>query len=76
MKAVAQALGVTPKTVRKWRDRFAAEGARGLTDRSSRPRPSPSRLDATVEAEIETLSHQRMTGPAIARRPISIVSRA
>ena len=74
--AVAQALGVTPKTVRKWRDRFAAQGAAGLADRSSRPRRSPSRLDVAVEAEIDLLRRQRMTGPAIARRvgrPVSTV---
>jgi hypothetical protein len=31
----ATALGVTAKTVRKWRDRYAAEGAAGLADRAS-----------------------------------------
>ena len=34
---VAEALGVTPKTVRKRRDRFQIEGAAGLVDRTSRP---------------------------------------
>lgn len=33
--AVASAFGVDPKTVRKWRDRFAAKGAAGRRDRSS-----------------------------------------
>jgi len=37
---VAAAQGVTPKTVRKWSDRYAAEGAAGLADRSSRPHRS------------------------------------
>ena len=40
---VAAALGITPRTVRKWRDRFAAEGEAGLRDRSSRPLRSPAR---------------------------------
>ena len=35
--AVAAAQGVTAKTVRQWRDRYATEGEAGLTDRSSRP---------------------------------------
>ncbi|WP_162501569.1 helix-turn-helix domain-containing protein [Methylobacterium crusticola] len=37
VRAVAAALGIDPKTVRKWRDRFAAEGTTGLANRSSRP---------------------------------------
>jgi transposase InsO family protein len=74
--AVAAALGVDPKTVRKWRDRYAAEGAAGLRDRSSRPHHSPTRLDAGVAAEIERLRRQRLSGPAIARRlgrPVSTI---
>ena len=74
--SVAAALGVTPRTVRKWRDRFAEEGAGGLVDRSSRPHRSPRRLAGHAEAEIEALRRQRMSGPAIARklgRPLSSV---
>jgi transposase InsO family protein len=74
--AVAAALGVDPKTVRKGRDRYAAEGAAGLRDRSSRPHHSPTRLDAGVAAEIERLRRQRLSGPAIARRlgrPVSTI---
>ena len=65
---VAAALGVTVRTVRKWRDRFASEGEAGLADRSSRPRHSPARTDAAIESAIEALRRQRLTGPAIARR--------
>jgi transposase InsO family protein len=64
---VAAALGITPRTVRKWRDRFAAEGAAGLRDRSSRPLRSPARLAAEAIAGIEALRRQRRSGPAIAR---------
>ena len=39
--AVAQRFQVDDKTVRKWCDRYRAEGAAGLEDRSSRPRHSP-----------------------------------
>jgi transposase InsO family protein len=73
---VALALGVTGKTVRKWRDRCAAAGAAGLSDRSSRPHHSPTRLDSQAEDEIEALRRSRMTGPAIARRlrrPVSTI---
>lgn len=73
---VAAAAGVTTKTVRKWRERFAAEGEPGLRDRSSRPHLSPARLPAAAEAEIEALRRQRRSGPAIAHqlgRPVSTV---
>lgn len=35
---VASAFSTTEKTVRKWVNRFLAEGSGGLEDRSSRPR--------------------------------------
>lgn len=73
---VAAAHGVDPSTVRKWRKRYALEGTAGLQDRSSRPRRSPRRLDAAVEAEIAALRRQRLSGPVIARRlgrPLSTV---
>jgi transposase len=60
--AVAEAFGVTVKTVGKWVARFRAEGAEGLADRSSRPhrlhRPTPT---AVVE-KVEALRRQRFTG--------------
>ena len=74
--AVATALGVTSKTVRKWRDRHVAEGAPGLIDRSSRPHRSPTRLAGHEEEGIEALRRQRLTGPAISRRlgrPLSTI---
>jgi transposase InsO family protein len=74
--AVAAALGTSPRTVRKWRDRFAAEGEPGLRDRSCRPHRIPARLSAAAEAEIEALRRQRLSGPAIAHqlgRPVSTV---
>jgi transposase InsO family protein len=76
VSALAQAMGVDPRTVRKWRDRFAAEGAAGLVDRSSRPHRSPTRLGEAAAAEIERLRRERLSGPAIARqarRPVSTV---
>ncbi len=66
--AVAAAQGVTSKTVRKWRNRHAVEGAPGLVDRTSRPHRSPTRLAGHAEEEIEALRRQRLTGPTIARR--------
>ncbi len=74
--AVAAAAGVTAKTVRKWRDRYAAQGQPGLADRSSRPHRSPARLSAADEGAIETLRRQRLSSPVIARRlgrPVSTI---
>ncbi len=44
-KAVSEAVGVCPRTVKKWVDRFNAEGLVGLQDRSSRPDLHPGRPD-------------------------------
>jgi transposase InsO family protein len=76
VQAVAAASGVDAKTVRKWRDRHAAQGEAGLLDRSSRPHHCPRRLAETATAEIESLRRQRLSGPVIARRlgrPLSTV---
>ncbi len=40
---VAQAMGVSLTTLKKWLRRFRAEGLAGLQDRSSRPHRSPRR---------------------------------
>jgi transposase InsO family protein len=65
-KAVSEAVGVCPRTVRKWVERYRAEGLAGLQDRSSRPdrlrQPTPQ---VTVD-RIEALRRQRLTGKAIA----------
>ena len=65
---VARELGLDPRTVRKWRDRFAAEGEAALQDRSSRPHRSPTRTTEAVAAEIERLRRQRRSAPAIAQQ--------
>ena len=65
-QAISAAVGVCPRTVRKWVVRFQVEGLAGLADRSSRPhrlyRPTPQ----TIIERIESLRRQRMTGKAIA----------
>lgn len=67
LTAVAETMGVCAKTVRKWVARFAAEGAAGLQDRSSRPhrlhRPTPAQTREAIVA----LRRQRLTGQQIAR---------
>lgn len=76
-RAAATAAGVSERTVAKWMARYRAEGGRGLTDRRSRPRRSPS---ATAPRTIHAIVRLRQLGlPAwqIARRvacPRSTVS--
>jgi transposase InsO family protein len=65
-EAISQAVGVSPRTVRKWLERYEADGLAGLRDRSSRPkrlrRPTPQ----PVIERIEALRRRRLTGKAIA----------
>jgi transposase InsO family protein len=64
--AVARAVGVCDRTVRKWVARHA-EGPLALEDRSCRPRRSPRAIGADVVVEIERLRRRyRWTGRAIA----------
>src|SRR5258707_4727435 len=65
-EAVAQAVGVCPRTVRKWVDRYRREGLAGLHDRSSRPHRLRQPTPQVVVAEIEQLRRQRWTGKQIA----------
>jgi transposase InsO family protein len=69
--AVATAMGVDVKTVRKWTGRFLAGGSAGLADRSSRPhklwRPTPPE----VIEKIIMLRRQRWTGKQIAKEIVT-----
>ena len=65
-KAAGEAVGVCPRTVRKWVARFEAEGLAGLQDRSSRPDRLRQPTPQAVIDRIETLRRQRLTGKAIA----------
>ncbi|HET7851302.1 MAG TPA: IS481 family transposase [Methyloceanibacter sp.] len=65
-KAVGEAVGVCPRTVKKWVERFKAEGLAGLQDRSSRPDRLRQPTPQAIVDRIETLRRQRLTGKAIA----------
>lgn len=60
---IAKAMGISRKCVKKWLDRYQAEGEAGLGDRSSRPRSSPRRTSAEVEQRILDLRHRERVGP-------------
>jgi transposase InsO family protein len=65
-EALSEAVGVCPRTVRKWVGRFRAEGVAGLYDRSSRPHHLRKPTPPEVVARIEALRRQRWTGAQIA----------
>ena len=77
LATVAEAAGVSVRTVSKWLRRYRAEGAQGLLDRCSTPRSVPLRTSEERVAVIAALRRLRMTGAEIAETlamPISTVS--
>jgi transposase InsO family protein len=64
--AVSEAVGVCPRTVRKWVGRFRAEGIAALADRSSRPHRLRCPTPPAIAARIEALRRERWTGMQIA----------
>lgn len=79
---IAAAMGVSRRCVKKWIDRFAAEGDAGLFDRSSRPHTSPTRTSPELEQQILDARVRDRCGPdllgpllGIAPRTVSRVLR-
>jgi transposase InsO family protein len=65
--AVAAAIGISARTVRKWVARFTAEAEGGLADRSCRPRRSPGATPPLLVSWVAHLRRQRWTGTEIAQ---------
>lgn len=65
---VACALGVSVRTVYKWRRRYLDGGLSGLQDRSSRPLNSPARTAEATEARVIALRRQRRIYDRIAEQ--------
>ncbi|MEU1667053.1 IS481 family transposase [Streptomyces sparsogenes] len=61
---VAAEMGISRATAHKWVRRWRAEGEQGLYDRPSRPRTTPHRTAAAVEARVCRLRRDRKLGPA------------
>jgi transposase InsO family protein len=64
--AIANTLGVCPRTVRKWLKRYDQEGPAGLMDRSSRPHRLYRPLPTATRERIAELRRRRWTGKQIA----------
>jgi transposase InsO family protein len=62
IESTADRFQVDAKTVRKWRDRYLAEGDEGLLDRSSRPHRSPNRTPRRCRREVIRLRKKRRWG--------------
>ena len=61
--AAAKMFMVAPRTAKKWADRYRAEGAAGMADRSSRPHSSPSRTSPELVRRIVRLRWRHRLGP-------------
>ena len=65
VRQVAGRCDVDRKTVRKWVARFRVDGEAGLSDRSSRPRCSPTAVARGTAQRVITLRRQRWTMASI-----------
>lgn len=63
---VAQAMGVSVRTVYKWISRYRDLGVAGLADRTSRPANSPAATSDQVRARVIELRKERLTFRSIA----------
>jgi transposase InsO family protein len=71
---VAEQLGVSRGTVKKWIDRYQADGPAGLEDRSSRPHTTPRRTDDEVEARVLALRVERHRGAVFLAGELGLVA--
>jgi len=62
IEATAERFQVDAKTVRKWRDRYLAEGETGLQDRSSRPHRSPMPTPRSTRRRVIRMRRKRRWG--------------
>jgi transposase InsO family protein len=61
--AAAKMFMVAARTAKKWAERFRAEGAAGMVDRSSRPHVSPTKTSPQVMRRIVKLRWRKRLGP-------------
>ena len=54
---------VSPRTARKWADRYRDEGPAGMADRSSRPRSMPAKTPPATVKQIVRLRWRHRLGP-------------
>ena len=74
VEATACRFQLDAKTVRKWRDRFVAEGEAGLQDRSSRPGRSPNRTRRSIRRQVILLRRHRRWGASHIAHEVGIAA--
>ena len=61
--SAAKMFMVSPRTAKKWADRYRQEGCAGMADRSSRPKTSPTKTRPEVVRRIVRLRWRHRLGP-------------
>ena len=61
--AAAKMFMVSPRTAKKWADRYRAEGPAGMSDRTSRPHTSPTKTSPALVRQIVRLRWRHRLGP-------------
>jgi transposase len=74
LQQIAEELGCSRESVRRWLARFAAEGDAGLVDRSRRPRSSPGRLPKAVVDEVVEVRRLLTEDRHASRGPVAIIA--
>ena len=73
VRELCRRFGIAPKTGYKWLARYAAAGVDGLPDRSRRPRHSPRRTAAALEAALLAVRREHPAWGA--RKIIAVLAR-
>jgi hypothetical protein len=69
--AAAAKFMVAPRTAKKWADRYRCEGVAGMSDRSSRPHPSPTKTSPDLVRRMVRLRWRHRLGPVqIGAKPV------
>lgn len=63
LRRAAERFQVSPTTAKRRADRYRADGATAMTDRSSRPRRSPNRTPRPIERKVLHLRRSKRLGP-------------
>ncbi|MGY2033626.1 IS481 family transposase [Nocardia gipuzkoensis] len=64
LRRAAERFQVSPTTAKRWADRYRTVGTAGMSDRSSRPHRSPTRIPTRTERRIIKVRLLRRWGPA------------
>lgn len=72
---IAAAMGVSRNCVKKWIDRFDAEGEAGLITRSSRPHAMPTKTGEEIEQKVLAARAEHRDGPDVLGPKVGVPAR-